>query len=203
MVNWQVVAIFAPIITAAVSWYLTRALTGKKHFEDAESVEQTLRIKQLLDAEGMTLADAWALKAEYRRGHGTVGLAYAHAVVAKEKEALRATEGEEISDLDPEYNPMRDTTMAIGERLRAEYERADAALNFEVVQFRQNSTPARAESLVKVQEAWQAFREAEGRFASLMFEGGTAAPLAGCARMIELTEARMRDLELAKAEQDL
>lgn len=93
-----------------------------------------------------------------------------------------------------------DTTVAQKLKLGEELDRLNTEMKQLVAQFAHDCSDIRARSLYEAQQEWENYRRAEGEFSSLLFESGTAAPLLGMSRMLELTQQRIQDLRLAMAQ---
>ena len=206
--NLAVVLPLIIFIAGGIGYLLDRLISGKAHTEDQESLERTVRLHKLLQTEGMTIEEAKELREDFRRGNGNLLAAEAKTVVQKHVTAL--DEGQNLSTSDFEATtdlyasiPFEETTAGMRVKAASELEALDAQLHYAVHELAHDLTDKRASSLHKTQERWFRWRETEAEFAALLFEGGTGAPLLGTARMIELTEQRLRDLALAKAEADL
>ena len=206
--NLAVVLPFIVCIAGGIGYLLDRVISGKSHIEDQESLERTIRLHKLLQTEGLSLHEAKKMRDEFRRGHGNLLAAEAKTVV--QKHVAAQDQGEKLGNPDNEAPlnidtpiPFEETTAGMRVKAASELEALDAQLHYAVHELAHDLTDARAASLHETQERWFKWRETEAEFAALLFEGGTGAPLLGTARMIELTEQRLRDLALAKAEADL
>lgn len=204
--NWIIknISIISPIVLlflAGLGFIFKRRIKGDAHLEDQSSIEQAIRLKKLLEAEGMTLKEARQLRDEFRQSRGSLTKAEAQAIVDITAEAenhvtLGSSEiGDEVK--------FEETTIGMRLKLAAELDVLDSQLNYVVTEFAHECTEARQISLYRAQKSWKAYRTADGRFAALAWEGGSGAPLLQTSRMIELTEQRIKDLRLAQAESNL
>lgn len=183
---------------------LRRWITSQAAVEDHESIERALNLKKLLATEGLSLSEARQLRDNFRRGHGNLLAAEANAVITKEIEAeasgthLEYQTGDASGPIPYEY-----TTAGMATKAGAELDALEGQLKYAIGELAHNMTEARAHQLYKAQDAWEKYRGAEAEFAGLLWEGGTGAQLLRLGRMIDLTEQRLRDIALSKAESDL
>lgn len=205
----------APLTIALLSavgifgwWHFQRRHTGQKQYEDAAKMEQTLRIKEMMDAQGLSAADVRALRREFLSKHETLQGAEAYAIAVKTSEAnANAVSDAEVAgyalDDEPDQVDFRDTTLGMNMELSARYEMLDATLTHDILQTTSSYDEEHRAAFFEAQEKWEAYRSSEAAFASSRYSGGSIAPVIYTARLVELTEERIAWLKLVQAEDKL
>lgn len=185
-----------------IGYLIRRQMSGQAHFEDQESLERTIKLKQLLDAEGLSIQDVKELREQFRNRRGSLLGVEARALAIKEAEQATILDDPEGKTW-PGKVPFKETNVGISIKAGAELDNLNGQLNFAIVELAQQHSERRALQLYEAQAKWESYREAESEYAALLLEGGTGANLVGVARMIELTEQRLRDVALHQADEDL
>jgi uncharacterized protein YecT (DUF1311 family) len=192
-------------VGTGIGMLVQRKISGQSHVEDQEGLERAIRLKQLMDAEGLTLSEAKELRKSFRKGSGGLIGAEARAVVKKqteaEEEALESAEVVNAVGLSPV--PFEQTTVGMNALAGAEINSLNGQLELAIIRLSQGLSDLRRQQLLDAQEAWEIYRSADADYAALLYEGGTGASLLGAARIIELSEQRLRDLALYEAEKHL
>lgn len=205
--NWNIetLALYVPIaaiVLGGVGYLGRRWITGQAHIEDQESLERAIRLQRLLNEEGISLDEAKSLRDQFRQSRGGFTQAEANAIAAKVAEA-EEREKETVGLDAPNKTPFEETTIGMGIRARAELDILEESLACAVEQLREDCTENRKNSLDEAQKAWSKFRDADAKLASLLAEGGTLAPLLYTGHQIYLTEQRIKEIRLMKAETNL
>ncbi len=200
--NYSVIVVPVMMIASgAGGFFLRRLISGQAEVEDQESLERAINLDRLLKSEGLSLREAKELREKFRSsGDDSLLKAQAELIVAKNEEAEMLSDESLFSSRGVTF---ADTTLGMQLKTAGELSKLDNDLQFAIVEFAQECTETRHHALYDAQEAWESYRKAEASFASLLWEGGTGAPLLGAARMIELTEQRIKDIRLAQAEAKL
>lgn len=194
-------ALILPLVALAftgVGYLLKRLLTGESHRENAESIERAVQLKRLLDAEGLSLEEAIALRNQMNERRGAYLEAKVHAAVSREREELELPAWERAERDQP--FPFEDTTLGMGAKVHADLGKLESEMEYLIAKMSHSCSEARELALKKSQRAWQVFCDREAEFAGLLFEGGTGAPLLGAARKLALMEQRISDLQTSIAE---
>ena len=191
------------LVAAGIGYLIRRRISGQAEVEDQESLERTLRLKKLLEAEQMSVEEVVELRETFRRGKGGLLGAEARALVEKGIEAEKAAlDGNPDKRTEPSV-AFEDTTLGMVATTGAELKAIDAQLEVAVLALSSQHSEARASQLRKSQAAWERFCQADADYASLVFEGGSLARVARVTRLVELSEERLRELALYQAESDL
>ena len=191
----------AIVVLGGIGFLLRRRLTGQAEIEDQESLVRTVKLQQLLDQQGLSLEEAKALREQFRQGRGGITQAEANVIAQKVAQA-EEREAEHVRH-EPPGGAFDETTVGMRFKASAELEGVEEALAYAIEQFREECSADRSESLKKAQEAWETYRNADAELASLLFEGGSLAPLAFTRHQIELTEQRIREIRLMMADTNL
>ena len=111
--------------------------------------------------------------------------------------APKANCGDPQSNLEMKMCASQDLTKAEAELARA-FERALQAAKAQYDSVRRDAgfetMPNMPEELRKVERAWEAFRDANCGYQSLIYYGGTMAPLAVIGCRLDMTKARIKEL---------
>ena len=187
------------VLFTGVGFLIKRWLTGERHREQADSLEKAVQLKRLLDAEGMTLEDAVSLRDRLRGNVGALMQAQAREVLARQRDENPMEESASFS-MDPV--PFEETTVGMGAKVSSELAELEGQLEYVLADLAHQCSENRGEALRMAQTAWESYRDREAEFTAMQWEGGTGAPLLGAARKVELTEKRLAELRLARAEID-
>ena len=190
-------------IVAAISglagWLLQRRITGARHTEDADSIKQAVEFQKFLTGEGLSLSQARQLRDNLRDGRQPITPAMAQAI--SERQPIPDLLTDEELSVRRNRAEFRDTTVGMKLGLAVRLQQLDAAIDYLLAEIAHDSTPARAQALDAAQNAWKEFRSRDAEAAALLWEGGSGAPLLGLSRQVEMSEQRMNELELMKAEE--
>ncbi|ASP30049.1 hypothetical protein CHH26_07250 [Qipengyuania flava] len=207
MINWIVANIvgLVPLLVLfglGVGYLIRRQLSGQAHIEDQESLERTIRLKQLMDTEGMSLDELKELRDKFRNSRGGLIGVEARTLIEKKTAAEVFVDNTEATSESGKI-AFDETTAGMAIKAGAELDNLNGQLAVAVGELTHELSERRASQLFQAQETWETFRAAEAEYAALLFEGGTGAKLIRLAKMIELTEQRLRELALYQAEKDL
>ena len=78
------------ILSTALGYFGNRLITRQAHVEDQESLERTIRIKSLMEAEKLSLEEVKKLRDQFRSGGANLISTEARAIVDKKVEAEKA-----------------------------------------------------------------------------------------------------------------
>ncbi|NVD44317.1 DUF1311 domain-containing protein [Altererythrobacter sp. HHU K3-1] len=197
-------AALVPILIAigtGIGILVQRKLSGQIHFEDEASLERTIKLKQLMDSERMTVEEVRTLRKKFRNSRGGIVGAEARAIARKSETAVLVDDPK--GKTWPGKAPYHETTAGMATKAGAELDILNGKLRLMIGELAHNLSESRVAQLYEAHDAWETYCAADAKYAALLLEGGTGESLLYAGRMIELTEQRLQDLALYQAEKDL
>jgi uncharacterized protein YecT (DUF1311 family) len=186
------------LVLGGIGFLIKRYITGQHHREHAESIEKTLQVKKLLDESGLTIDEAIKLR-DVLNG----AKQHSETLLKPEYQNPNILSSDDVDDTSLEVysrtSKFETSTVGMDYKLSCNLRKIEADLEFAIADLHSVCSEARSEALEKAQKAWELFRAREAKFASLLFEGGTGAPILAGGKKIELTERRLNEV---RAERD-
>lgn len=185
-------------VLGGLGFVVKRYITGQHHRENAESLEKALQIKNLLDGAGLTIDEAIKLRDVINGTNRN-----SEITLKNNNKISEMSSTDDTCDTSLEghsrHSKFETTTIGMDYRISCDLRKIEADLEFAIADLHSVCSEARSEALEKAQKAWELFRTREAKFAALLFEGGTGAPILAGGKEIELTERRLNEI---RAERD-
>ena len=180
------------IASGLVGWFGRRRFTREREREEAASLMEAIELRERLEAKGWSLDETKAFRDQLVQGR---------MQITPEISAILTGDIPDEPEVTDDTYDFGNTTAAMIAGMSARLAEIEGKLDDELSELAEHSTSGRVSALKEAQASWQNYRDLDAEFAAQLFEGGTGAPVMRLARQLQLTEGRLAEVSLAKAEE--